>query len=140
MIVIGTFIRGPGWMWFWPGQTWDASRVEFAVNRNLDQVFGVDGTWIAMLLPAAHKAYAPILARTIFGIFPLVIYFLVAGYAMFRVMTWTPFARKIFQRMTLLQILTTNIVMVFMLSLPIKILLRLLLRIKYVWVTPWFSV
>ncbi len=37
MIVIGTFIRGPGWMWFWPGQTWDASRVDFAVNRNLDQ-------------------------------------------------------------------------------------------------------
>ncbi len=28
MIVIGTFIRGPGWMWFWPGQTWDAQRVE----------------------------------------------------------------------------------------------------------------
>jgi len=27
-----------------------------------------------------------------------------------------------------------------MLSLPIKILLRLLLRIKYVWVTPWFSI
>ena len=25
MIVIGTFIRGPGWMWFWPGRTWDAA-------------------------------------------------------------------------------------------------------------------
>ncbi len=23
MIFIGTFIRGPGWQWFWPGQTWD---------------------------------------------------------------------------------------------------------------------
>src|SRR6266404_1361256 len=23
MIIIGTFIRGPGWQWFWPGQTWD---------------------------------------------------------------------------------------------------------------------
>ncbi len=22
MIIIGTFIRGPGWQWFWPGQTW----------------------------------------------------------------------------------------------------------------------
>src|SRR5207253_10696459 len=22
MIVIGTLIRGPGWMWFWPGMTW----------------------------------------------------------------------------------------------------------------------
>jgi hypothetical protein len=55
-------------------------------------------------------------------------------------MTWTSFSRKIFQRMTLTQILTSNIILVFMLSLPIKILLRLLLRIKYVWVTPWFSI
>jgi hypothetical protein len=55
-------------------------------------------------------------------------------------MTWTPFARKVFQRMTLSQIVTTNLMLVFMLSLPIKILLRLLLRIKYVWVTPWFSI
>jgi hypothetical protein len=26
------------------------------------------------------------------------------------------------------------------LSLPIKILLRLALRIKYIWVTPWFNI
>src|SRR3989337_2805502 len=31
MIVIGTFIRGPGWMWFWPTQTWDHNRLDFAV-------------------------------------------------------------------------------------------------------------
>ena len=24
MIVIGTLIRGPGWMWFWPGMTWES--------------------------------------------------------------------------------------------------------------------
>src|SRR5687767_6123801 len=23
LIIIGTFMRGPGWVWFWPGQTWD---------------------------------------------------------------------------------------------------------------------
>ena len=49
MIVIGTFIRGPGWMWFWPGRTWDAERVDYAVNRNLDQVFGIDGSWFAAI-------------------------------------------------------------------------------------------
>jgi len=27
MIFIGTFIRGPGWQWFWPGQTWDHNRL-----------------------------------------------------------------------------------------------------------------
>src|SRR6516225_7362295 len=35
MIFIGTFIRGPGWQWFWPGQTWDHNRLIYEVNRDL---------------------------------------------------------------------------------------------------------
>jgi len=140
MIFIGTFIRGPGWMWFWLGQTWDAERVEFTVNRNLDQIFGIDGSWIAHLMPAANRSYAPILARIIFGVFPVALYFLVAGYFTYRLMLLTAFSRKIFKRMTLLQVMTTQIFLILMLSLPIKIGLRLLLRIKYIWVTPWFSI
>ena len=140
MIVIGTFIRGPGWMWFWPTQTWDAQAVQFAVNRNLDQIFAIDGSWIAHVMPAANRDYAPILARIIFGIFPVALYFILASYATYLVMNSTSFARKIFQRMTLLQIVTTDIFMVLMFSLPVKILARLLFRIKYIWVTPWFSI
>ena len=140
MIVIGTFIRGPGWMWFWPGQTWDAQRVDFAVNRNLDQVFGINGNWLMHFMPAANASYSPILARVIFGIFPLALYFIVAGYASHRLLLLTDFSKKIFKRMTLLQMVTTELFLVLMLSLPVKILMRLLLRIKYVWVTPWFSI
>src|SRR6202046_4891330 len=140
MIVIGTFIRGPGWMWFWPGVTWDAQRVEFAVNRNVDQIFGIDGSWIRHLMPAANASYAPILARIIFGIFPIVFYFIVAGYLVHRLLLLTDFSKKIFKRMTLLQMATMELFLILMLSLPVKILLRLLLRIKYVWVTPWFSI
>jgi hypothetical protein len=140
MIVIGTFIRGPGWMWFWPGATWDAQRVEYTVNRNLDQIFMIDGSWLAHLMPAANRSYAPILARTIFGIFPVTLYFIVAAYAGYVLMNSTEFARKIFARMSLLQIVTTELLLILMLSLPVKIILRLLFRIKYVWVTPWFTV
>ena len=140
MIMIGTFIRGPGWMWFWPTQTWDAQAVQFAVNRNLDQIFAIDGSWIAHVMPAANRSYAPILARIIFGIFPVVIYFVVASYGAYLVMNATAFTRKIFQRMTLLQIATTTIFLVLMFSLPVKIIARLLFRIKYIWVTPWFSI
>ena len=43
MIVIGTFIRGPGWMWFWPGTTWDHNRLIFEVNRDLPDIFGITG-------------------------------------------------------------------------------------------------
>jgi hypothetical protein len=42
--------------------------------------------------------------------------------------------------MSLLQIVTLQVFLTLMLALPVKILLRLLLRVKYVWVTPWFSV
>jgi Cytochrome b(C-terminal)/b6/petD len=140
MIMIGTFIRGPGWMWFWPTQTWDAQAVQFAVNRNLDQVFDINGAWIAHVMPAANRDYAPILARMIFGIFPVGLYFIVASYGVYRVMNATAFSRKIFKRMTLLQIVTTDIFLVLMFALPVKILARLLFRIKYIWVTPWFSI
>jgi hypothetical protein len=140
MIIIGTFIRGPGWMWFWPGATWDAQRVEYTINRNLDQVFMIDGSWLAHLMPAANRSYAPILARIIFGIFPVALYFIIASYAGYVLMNCTEFARKIFARMTLLQIVTTDLLLVLMLSLPVKIILRLVFRIKYVWVTPWFSI
>jgi hypothetical protein len=140
MISIGTFIRGPGWMWFWPTSTWDAARVEYAVNRNLDAIFGVNGAWLAHLMPAANRAYAPILARIIFGFFPIAIYFILASYLVYLVMNSTNFAQRIFRRMTLLQIVTTDLLLVLMLALPVKILLRLIFRVKYIWVTPWFSI
>jgi hypothetical protein len=139
MITIGTFIRGPGWMWFWPTQTWDAEAVQYTVNRNLDQIFHINGSWIAHL-PGVSAAYAPILARMIFGIFPVVLYFIAAAYFIHWICMRTEFSRKIYQRMSLLQLITMYTFLVLMLSLPIKILLRLLFNIKYVWVTPWFSI
>jgi Cytochrome b(C-terminal)/b6/petD len=140
MITIGTFIRGPGWMWFWPTQTWDASRIEFTVNRNLDQLFGIDGRWLAHLLPASQKPNALLWARGIFGVFPIVIYFIAAALFVHWLCTRTEFSRKIYNRMSLLQATTMYIFLILMLSLPVKILARLLFRIKYVWVTPWFSI
>ena len=139
MISIGTFIRGPGWMWFWPTQTWDAERIEYTVNRNLDQIFGINGSWMAHL-PGVSHAYAPILARMVFGIFPVLLFFVAAAWLVHKICTLTEFSRKIYRRMSLIQIVTMYVFLVLMLSLPIKILLRLLFNIKYVWVTPWFSV
>ncbi len=124
MIVIGTFIRGPGWMWFWPTQTWDHSRLEFSVNRNLDQIFGIRNRW----------------AKVIFGASVVGLYFVVAGYVVHRICMLTEFSRKMYRRMTLLQVVTLQIFLILMLALPVKILLRLLFRIKYVMVTPWFNI
>jgi hypothetical protein len=139
MIVIGTFIRGPGWMWFWPGRTWDAERVDYAVNRNLDQVFGIDGSWFAAIFHIS-KDQGAIWARVVFGIFPLILFFVAAGFLVHWLCMRTEFSRKIYKRMSLLQLVTMYTFLIFMFSLPVKILLRLIFTIKYVWVTPWFSI
>ena len=124
MICIGTFIRGPGYMWFWLGQTWDPTRVIFDVNRNLPDLFGITSHW----------------GQGIFGAIVLGIYFAAAGYGFHRMMTWNEFNRKVFGRMGLVQVLTMQFFLTTMLLLPIKILIRLLFRIKYVWITPWFNI
>ena len=137
MIVIGTLIRGPGWMWFWPGTTWDHNRLEFAVNRDLPDIFGITNR----------------IPKIIFGAIVCGLYAAVAGWFIHKLVAgtklvvgkWTlikeqPFNQKIFKRMSLLQYVVMQTFLIIMLSLPIKILARLLFRIKYVWVTPWFNV
>jgi hypothetical protein len=52
MIIIGTFIRGPGWQWFWPGQTWDHNRLIYEVNRDLPDIFGITSNWVKSIFGA----------------------------------------------------------------------------------------
>ena len=124
MVVIGTFIRGPGWMWFWPGQVWDHNKLIFEANRDLPDILGITS----------------MAGKSIFGALVVGGYFLLAGAGLHMLITLTEFSRKIYKRMNLLQYLTMQFLIITMLALPVKILLRQILRIKYVWVTPWFNV
>ena len=124
MIIIGTLIRGPGWMWFWPGMTWDHNRLIFEVNRDLPDIFGIKDRVIKM----------------IFGAIVIGLYGAVAGWGIHKLITLTAFSKKIYARMSLLQYVVMQSFLIIMLALPVKILLRLVFRIKYVWVTPWFNV
>jgi len=122
MIIIGTFIRGPGWQWFWPGQTWDHNRLIYEVNRDLPDLFGITSN----------------LGKGIFGAIVVLGYFAVGGFAMTAL-----FRRKMpkdWSRMSLIQYQIMMFLMLTMMALPLKMLLRLLLNIKYVWITPWFNV
>ncbi len=124
MIVIGTLIRGPGWMWFWPGMTWDHNRLIFEINRDLHEIIGITSQpWIGIFGGLVVGGFA-----------------VVAGYFCHRVLTATEFSRKILARMSLLQYAIMQTLLIIMLALPVKIAARLLFRIKYVWVTPWFNV
>ena len=152
LIIIGTFIRGPGWIWFWPGQTWDHNAVVFDRNRDLHEI--VAGWGLPFLNTYPFKA--------IFGLLVVGLIFLVGGlffhWLMLRgrfrmkyltkpglLKDWAtkadPFEAKLLARTSILQYLTFQFFAISVLWLfPIKLILRLLFTIKYILVTPWFNV
>ncbi|HEY0079733.1 MAG TPA: hypothetical protein VGB73_14050 [Pyrinomonadaceae bacterium] len=125
LIIIGTFIRGPGWIWFWPGQTWDHNAVVFDKNRDLHEFLGITS----------------VPGKFIFGAIVVGLFFVISGFLLHKLMTWNAFERKLLDRTSLLQYVTFQFFAITVLiALPVKLLLRLLFNIKYVWVTPWFNV
>lgn len=125
LIVIGTFIRGPGWVWFWPGQTWDHNAVVYDKNQDLHDFVGITS------MPG----------KMIFGAIVVGLFYLLAGLFLHWLMTRNDFEKKLLARTSLLQYLTFQFFAISVLiALPVKIVLRLAFTIKYVWVTPWFNV
>jgi Cytochrome b(C-terminal)/b6/petD len=155
LIVIGTFIRGPGWIWFWPGQTWDHNAVVFDKNVDLHDV-------MAQKLNLHFLASNP--GKFIFGFLVVSGFFLVGALFFHWLMTVdfkrirmprsfnlnelhrsffpkNEFEQRILARTSLLQYLTFQFFAVsVLLALPVKLFLRLVFTIKYVWVTPWFNI
>ena len=125
LIFIGTFVRGPGWMWFWPGQTWDHTRVIYEVNRNLPQLLGISN---------------PVLGAII-GIIAVGLFYAASAWGIHKLVNRSALDKKIYERTNLLQYITFQFFAITILvGLPAKMLLRLLFRIKYVLVTPWLNI
>ena len=122
MTFIGVFVRGPGWMWFWPGETWDHHRLVYEVNRDLHAIVGITD-------PAAAAVFGGL----------VLIFYVVAGAGLIHIL-FTRLKPENYLRMNLIQYATMQFFLLTMMSLPMKILLRLVFRIKYVMVTPWFNI
>jgi hypothetical protein len=124
-IVVGTFMRGPGWMWFWPGQTWDHARVLYEVDRNLPDLMGITGAW----------------GQAAAGLAAIGLFYAGTGWGIHTLVTRSALDRKVYQRTSRLQYVVFQAFAITILAgVPAKILLRLLFRIKYVLITPWFNV
>ncbi|GJM25427.1 MAG: hypothetical protein DHS20C16_18420 [Phycisphaerae bacterium] len=122
LVFIGTFIRGPGWLWFWPGQFWDHHRVVHETNVDLHEWFGITSQPMMGIFGAA----------VVGGFFAI-------STGIFHVL-FKKFAANAYRVMNIWQYLTLVALFVTMLGLPAKMIARLAFRIKYVMVTPWFNI
>ena len=152
LIIIGTFIRGPGWIWFWPGQTWDHNAVVFDRNRDLHEI--VAGWGLTFLNSTPFKElFGAAVVGAIFVAGGLFFHWLMLrrrvtlnDFKSFRgLRDWATrngeLEEKLLARTSILQYLTFQFFAISVLWLfPVKLLLRLLFTIKYIWVTPWFNV
>ena len=138
MIVLGTLLRGPNWNFFGPYEYWDVHKLELLNNVNVSEWFWLDV--MQRPLPVAAAGSTPvtqiltILLRESVGIVLTVAYLM----ALPPLMAATVF-KKFFLRMGFLRYMVLANLMLFMMSLPIKMVLRWSLNLKYIVSIPeWF--
>ncbi|HYO25917.1 MAG TPA: hypothetical protein VEQ85_13325 [Lacipirellulaceae bacterium] len=135
LIVLGTLLRGPNWNFFGPYEYWDAHKVEALDNVNLSDLFWK--TLLGQSLPTAPSGsgglvqFGYILLREWLGIVLTLGYFI----ALPPIMALT-FLRRYYQKMGLIRFMLMANLMLFMASLPIKMVLRWVFNLKYIIAIP----
>lgn len=123
LIIVGVFMRGPGWLWFWPWQEWDPHRIVAETNYDLSSFIGINSkSFLGFVLGGA----------VVIG------YFFMGMTIPYRFMK----ARKsvALEKLGIMRYSIVAFLFFSMLALPIKVCLRLVFHVKYIWVTPWFNI
>lgn len=120
LMIVGTFLRGPGWNIFLPWEYWDPHKLVPLTNVNLSEFIGIQDAMTANFFGFAVVA----------GYFALgpIFYF------------WKGKTSAFLQELGLVRYVIVSSLFLCMMALPIKMILRLALNIKYVWVSPWFNI
>ncbi len=134
LIIIGTFVRGPGWNWFWPWEPWDPHKVEALTNVDLPYMLGFRDYYWSMA----------------FGLVVVVGYFVVGTALLYwwvrRLPPNRPFSAfpgggaEILAAWGPTRFALTSFLFLNMLAVLIKMLLRHMLNVKYILVTPWLNI
>jgi len=138
LIILGTFLRGPNWNFFGIYEFWDVHKLEVLNNVNLSEMVWVDSLKQPLpVAPAGADWYLQafyILKRESVGLILVALYLLVLP----MVMAFTIF-RSFFMRMGFLRYMVFANLVLFMACLPIKMVLRWALNLKYIVAIPeWF--
>jgi len=123
LILLGTFLRGPNWNFFGPYEFWDLHKVIPLNNVNLSDI-----VWIQLLGIAKPTNF---FVREVPGILLTLAYFVIAPYLLYRL-----FFKEYAQRAGMLRFFTLAVLLLFMASLPIKMVLRWTINLKYLVAIP----
>jgi hypothetical protein len=123
LIVIGTFLRGPGWNWFWPWEPWDSHKVVAMTAVDLPYLLGFRGYW----------------AQAAVGFLLVSAYFVVGTAAMYM---WIVRKKGVewMQRWGAARFGLTSFLFLNMVAVVVKMVLRLGFNVKYLMVTPWINI
>ena len=118
LIIMGVFLRGPGWNLFMPWQYWDPHKVVALVNVDLPYALGVRTYNMAMLVGGL----------------------IVSGYFALGTAAYFFMERKAIKSVGFLRMFIKIQLYLIMLGMVIKIVLRIGFNIKYIMVTPWINI
>ncbi len=132
LIVLGTFLRGPNWNFFGPFEYWDPHKVLPLNNKNLSQMFWLDLCHIPLedFKVRFGNFFGPII-RELPGIILVLLYLLALPPLLARTVM-----RGFFLRMGFVRFITLVTLMQFMAALPIKMVLRWAINLKYIVAIP----
>ncbi len=132
LIVLGTFLRGPNWNFFGPFEYWDPHKVLPLNNVNLSQLFWLNLLHVPLesLKDRFGDFWGPII-RELPGII-LVLLYLFALPPLLARTVMKPF----FLRMGFVRFIVLVTLMQFMAALPIKMVLRWVINLKYIVAIP----
>jgi hypothetical protein len=123
LIIVGVFMRGPGWLWFWPWQEWDLHRIVAETNYDLTQFIGID---------------SKSLLGSLIGGGVITVYFFLGMVIPFLFLKVT--GNRTLEKLGIIRYSLVAFLFLSMMGLPIKMFLKLVIHLKYIWVTPWFNI
>ncbi len=155
MIITGTFLRGPGWNFFGPFEYWDPHKVVALNNVNLSDYVWI--VWLKKGLPEVknvtphlippdfdpHSPYSVqaflhevghACKREFAGILFLAFYFLAMPGLLAKTLL-----KKFYQQMDFVRYSVLVLLFLTMFTLPLKMVLRWTINLKYFVDTPWIK-
>jgi len=124
LIIVGTFLRGPNWTYYGPFEFWDFHKVVAAYNVNLSELI-----WIKLLNTSMPNN---LVIREIFGIMISGLYIFVLP-PLIAVSKW---GKNIIENIGTIRYYLMILLFLGMTSLPIKMVLRWAIDLKYIVALP----